>query len=131
MAENGSKSKKRMHVSVDEEIHKRLRIVAPEITGKIRGAIEDAVNEALYFWIMKVEDELDVKKGAHTVWSLNYHFVFVPKYRKKGTRGKKIRDRVAELIKEQCEKYGFEIISMEIMPDHVHVHLSPSSLRSL
>lgn len=89
MAENGSKSKKRMHVNVDEEIHKRLRIVAPEITGKIRGAIEDAVNEALYFWIMKVEDELDVKKGAHTVWSLNYHFVFVPKYRKKGTREKK------------------------------------------
>ncbi len=121
--EKNKKNKKRIHVNVDEEIHRRLRTIAPEITGKIRGAIEDAVNEALEFWLMKAEDEINVRRGAHTVWSLNYHFVFVPKYRKKMLIGR-IRDRLERLIREQCEKYGFEIISLEIMPDHVHLFVS-------
>ncbi len=115
--------KKKVHVSIDEEVHRRLRIIAPEITGKIRGAIEDAVNEALRFWLMKAEDEVDMKRGAHTVWNLNYHFVFVLKYRK-AVLIERIRDRLEELIKEQCKKFGFEIISLEIMPDHVHLFVS-------
>ncbi len=72
---------------------------------------------------MKAEDVPDIKRGAHTVWSLNYHFVFVPKYRKNVLKGE-VKRRLEELIREQCEKYGFEVISMEIMPDHVHLFLS-------
>ena len=127
--EKNKKNKKRIHVNVDEEIHRRLRTIAPEITGKIRGAIEDAVNEALEFWLMKAEDEINVRGGAHTVWSLNYHFVFVPKYRKKVLIGR-IRDRLGRLIREQCEKYGFEIISLEIMPDPP-VRFRTTKIRSL
>ena len=127
--EKNKKNKKRIHVNVDEEIHRRLRTIAPEITGKIRRAIEDAVNEALEFWLMKAEDEIDVKRGAHTVWSLNYHFVFVPKYRKKVLTGR-IRDKLEKLIREQCEKYGFEIISLEIMPDPP-VRFRTTKIRSL
>ena len=85
-------------------------------------AIEHAVNEALEFWLMKAEDVPDIKRGAHTVWSLNYHFVFVPKYRKNVLKGE-VKRRLEELIREQCEKYGF---SMEIMPDHVYLFLSAS-----
>lgn len=117
--------KKRIHVNVGEELHKRLRMTAPEITRKIRGAIEDVVNEALGFRLMKAEDELDVKRGAHTVWSLNYHFMFVPKYRKRVLVGK-IRDRLERLIREQCEKYRFEMLSLEIMPDHIRLFVSAS-----
>ena len=91
------KNKKRIHVNIDEEIHRGLRMIAPEITGKIRRAIEDAVNEALEFWLMKAEDEIDVKREAHTDWSLNYHFVFVPKYRKKVLVGK-IGDRLEKRL---------------------------------
>ncbi|MDF2958244.1 MAG: REP element-mobilizing transposase RayT [Candidatus Alkanophagales archaeon MCA70_species_1] len=112
-----------MHIYVDAELHRKLRAIAPEVTGKIRGALEDAINEALSFWIMKREDELDIKRGAHTVWSLNYHFVFVPKYRKKILEGR-VKERLRELIAEQCEKHGFEIISIEIMPDHIHLFIS-------
>ena len=100
-----------------------MRAIAPEVTGKIRGALEDAINEALSFWIMKSEDELDIKRSAHTVWNLNYHFVFVPKYRKKILEGR-VKERLGELIAEQCENHRLEIISMEIMPDHVHLFIS-------
>jgi len=122
--ENGAKrGKKRIHVNFDKSIHERMGSVVPEITGKIRGAIEDAVNEALEFWLMKAEDKLDLKREAHAVWSLNYHFVFVPKYRKKVLTGR-VKSRLEELVREQCEKNGFEIISLEIMPDHVHLFVS-------
>jgi len=69
---------------------------------------------------MKVEDEIDVR----STYCLELdHFVFVPKYRKTVLIGR-IRDRLEELIKEQCEEFGFEIISLEIMPDHVHLFIS-------
>lgn len=60
---------------------------------------------------------------AHSlVYSCQYHIVFCPKYRRKIlTNG--IDVRLKELILSKQSEYGYSVIEMEIMPDHVHLLL--------
>ncbi len=58
----------------------------------------------------------------HLVYSCQYHVVFTPKYRRKVLTGD-IETRLKELILEKQEEYGYEVLDMEIMPDHVHLLL--------
>jgi putative transposase len=54
------------------------------------------------------------------VYSCQYHVIFSPKYRRKVlTNG--IDERLKQLILDKQIDYGYEIIEMEIMPDHVHL----------
>lgn len=73
----------------------------------------------------------EVRRAAHTAYSLHYHFVFITKYRKpvlRGDIGKEVRD----LIREICRTHDIEILQGHVRPDHVHLlvsappHLSPS-----
>lgn len=60
------------------------------------------------------------KNKKHLIYSCQYHVIFCPKYRRKLlTNG--IDVRIKEIFKETADKYDFEIIEMEIMPDHVHL----------
>ena len=62
------------------------------------------------------------KSDDHMVYSCQYHVVFCPKYRRSVlTDG--IDLRLKELIKEKETEYGYEILDMEVMPDHVHLLL--------
>ena len=63
------------------------------------------------------------RKGAHTVYQLHYHFVFIPKYRKPVLRGE-VGPRARELIREICRSHDIEILRGHIRPDHVHLLLS-------
>ncbi len=54
---------------------------------------------------------------------LNYHFVFIPKRRKKILVGA-IAERLQQIICEVCIENRWRIIAMEIMPDHVHLFLN-------
>ena len=71
------------------------------------------------------------RRSAHTVHSLHYHFVFIPKYRKPVLRGD-IGLKLRELIREICRTNDIEILQGHIRPDHVHLlldippHLAPS-----
>ncbi len=64
-----------------------------------------------------------LRRGKHCVYDLKYHFVWIPKYRKK-TFNNKIVNRLKEIFQEIAEEYEFEIDTMEIMDDHVHLFLS-------
>ncbi len=55
-----------------------------------------------------------------SVSMVNYHIVFCPKYRRKLLVGK-IKVRLEEIIRDVALKNGWEIISREVMPDHVHL----------
>lgn len=56
----------------------------------------------------------------HLVYSCQYHVIFCPKYRRPVlTDG--IDVRLKELILEKQNEYIYEILDMEIMPDHVHL----------
>jgi putative transposase len=60
------------------------------------------------------------KTNAGAVFSLKYHLVWCPKYRRK-VLVSPIDDRLKELIAETAEQHGVTVHSMEVVPDHVHL----------
>jgi putative transposase len=64
-----------------------------------------------------------VKRTRHAVYDLKYHIVWVPKYRKIVLKGRVAR-RIKQIFQGIAERYEFEIDTMEIMEDHVHLFLS-------
>jgi len=58
------------------------------------------------------------------VYSCQYHVVFCAKYRRRVlTDG--IDERLKALIMEKQAEYGYEVLEMEVMPDHVHRSTAP------
>jgi putative transposase len=57
------------------------------------------------------------------VFSCQYHIIFCPKYRRKVLISG-VDTRLKELLVEKQSDYGYELIEMEIMPEHVHLLLS-------
>lgn len=56
------------------------------------------------------------------IFSCQYHVIFCPKYRRKVlTDG--VDFRLKELIKEKESDYGYSVMEMDILPDHVHLLL--------
>jgi putative transposase len=66
---------------------------------------------------------MELKRTSHAVYDTKYHLVWSPKYRKWILRDD-IRERVKEIFKEISESHDFEIDTLEISPDHVHIFLS-------
>ena len=72
-----------------------------------------------------------LRRAAHTAYSLHYHFVFTTKYRKPVLVGE-IGQSVRDLIREICRSEDIEIVQGHVRPDHVHLllsappHLAPS-----
>ncbi len=64
-----------------------------------------------------------VKSTRHAKYQIAYHFVWIPKYRKSILKGE-IKEFLEELFKEIAQEYGFEILAMEVMPDHIHIFVS-------
>lgn len=62
-------------------------------------------------------------KINHCVYNINYHIVFCPKYRHKVIKGR-VEDTVKQTIQEVCTNYGYTLIQMETMPDHLHLFVS-------
>jgi len=58
--------------------------------------------------------------GAHTKHRLQYHLVWIPKYRKRVLRGK-IAIRLKDLLYEACKVNGWWISEMSIQDDHIHI----------
>ncbi len=58
--------------------------------------------------------------GHHLVYSCQYHVVFCPKYRRSVLTGD-VEKRLKGLILEKQDEYGYKILDMEVMPDHVHL----------
>jgi putative transposase len=64
-----------------------------------------------------------VKRTRHAVYDLKYHIVWIPKYRKI-ILTEEIAKRLKEIFQSIAERYEFEIDTMEVMEDHVHLFLS-------
>ena len=61
-----------------------------------------------------------VKATPHAVYNINYHLVWIPKYRKSVLRGE-MKERLKEIFSEIAEQYEFEIEEMSVQKDHVHL----------
>ena len=71
---------------------------------------------------------MNYRYGNHTVYKIQYHFVFVTKYRYKMLVGD-IRLRARELIRQTCEAFEIEIVKGALSKDHIHIFVSaPPSL---
>ncbi len=66
----------------------------------------------------------NVQTKGHLTFQCNYHVVFCPKYRRKLLQNPAIEKRFKELAYEIAEQYEFEIVELEVMPDHVHALIS-------
>ena len=58
--------------------------------------------------------------GSHTKHRLQYHLVWIPKYRKRVLRGK-IVIRLKKLLYEACRMNKWWISEMAIQEDHLHI----------
>ena len=58
--------------------------------------------------------------GRGYAYSLQYHLVWCTKYRKKVlTDG--LDTECREMLQKLAEEYRFQILTMEVMPDHIHL----------
>jgi len=66
---------------------------------------------------------MDYRYGSHTVYNIEYHFVWVTKYRYQVLKGD-ISLRVRELVRQTCEAFEIKILSGVVSKDHVHIVVS-------
>jgi len=62
------------------------------------------------------------KTDHSIVLSCQYHVIWCPKYKRK-VLVSPIDHRLKELILEKQTEYRYEVLAMDIMPDHVHLIL--------
>jgi putative transposase len=62
----------------------------------------------------------EMRSNNNVVSICRYHVVFCPKYRRKVLM-QPIDERLKVILSEQIERWGQELIELEVMPDHVHL----------
>ena len=73
------------------------------------------------------------REGSHTKYKIEYHFVWVTKYRYQ-VLTEDIALRVRELVRQTCEYFEIQIIRGVVSKDHVHIlvsappNISPSEI---
>jgi putative transposase len=64
--------------------------------------------------------ELRYKSNRNVYYSCKYHVVWCPKYRRR-VLIEPIAQRLKVIIGEVCQEHQAAVLSLEIMPDHVHL----------
>jgi len=76
---------------------------------------------------------MEYRTGPHTKYKIEYHFVWITKYRYCLLKGD-IALRLRELVRQVCTNFEIEIIRGVVSKDHVHIlvsappKLSPSEI---
>ncbi|MGQ9512426.1 IS200/IS605 family transposase [Thermodesulfitimonas sp.] len=63
------------------------------------------------------------KSTGTAVYNINYHFVWSTKYRCKVLLPP-VDESLKETIATLCREHAYELLALEVMPDHVHVFLA-------
>lgn len=63
------------------------------------------------------------KRTRHAAYNINYHFVWVPKFRRK-ILVDRLAVRLDELIRAKTAELGGEVLNLTVQPDHVHLFCS-------
>ena len=66
---------------------------------------------------------MDYRYGSYTVFQIEYHFVYVTKYRYKILTGE-IAERVRAMVRQVCETFEIRIVRGVVSKDHVHILVS-------
>ena len=65
----------------------------------------------------------EYRRGAHTIYDLKYHVVWVTKYRYQVLQGA-VATRTRDLIREICQAREITILKGHVARDHVHLMVS-------
>jgi len=63
---------------------------------------------------------MGIRRTKYAVYDLKYHLVWIPKYRK-DILDKEVSDHLKAVFNKIAEEYNFNIDTMEVMEDHVHI----------
>ncbi len=66
-----------------------------------------------------------VKSTRHSKYHINYHIVWIPKYRRRVLIGP-VATRTEEILRQIADKMAWEIVALEVMPDHIHIFVTAS-----
>ena len=66
------------------------------------------------------ENGLQVGKTRYTHYSIAYHLVWIPKYRRRILTGE-VQKETKRLIAQCCERQGLTLLALETDEDHIHV----------
>ncbi len=66
---------------------------------------------------------VNYRHSAHAVHDIEYHVIWVTKYRYKVMRGR-VAERAREVIRRICAARDVMILRGAISPDHIHMLLS-------
>src|SRR2546423_11844633 len=66
---------------------------------------------------------LQVGKTRYTHYSIAYHLVWIPKYRRRVLTGE-VQKETKRLIQECCDRQGLTLLALETDEDHIHVLVS-------
>lgn len=69
-------------------------------------------------------------KNSGAVFSLKYHLVWCPKYRRPVLEGA-IEKRLREVIEDVRAEHAWTIHALEVMPDHVHLFIESDPIYSV
>ncbi|ELY59628.1 IS200/IS605 family transposase [Natronolimnohabitans innermongolicus] len=64
-----------------------------------------------------------MKTTRYATYNLNYHIVWIPKYRESVLVGDVVT-RVRDIFHEIADEKGLEIIDLTVQPDHIHLFVS-------
>ena len=67
-------------------------------------------------------------QNAGATFSLKYHLVWCPKYRRPVLEGA-VADRLNALLAEKADELGLTIHALEVRPDHVHLFVEGDPTR--
>ena len=65
---------------------------------------------------------MEYRSNNNVVYSCKYHVVFCPKHRRR-VLVDGVDERFREIAQQVADEMRFDIIEMEVMPDHVHMLL--------
>ena len=65
----------------------------------------------------------DYRHGAHTVFEIHLHLVWITKYRRPALSGD-VAKRVRDLIRDICGQHEVQIMKGHVAKDHVHLFVS-------
>ena len=66
---------------------------------------------------------MQARKTKYVTYKLGYHFVWCPKYRKAVLTGE-VQAFLDNEIRRLCAENGWEVGSLNVQPDHVHLFVS-------
>jgi len=64
------------------------------------------------------------------VFNLGYHLIWCSKYRRDVLADIAVEKRLKQLLLEKAKKIDVEIVSLEILPDHIHLFVKCSPVDS-